>query len=190
MKSIYFRLLEVFLNMANKKMAANDRQAFIISMLKEASTPITASLFAEKTNVSRQVIVQDIAILKAKNEAVVATSRGYIYLEDKTEDHSKQKTIVVKHTPEQTLEELYIIVDHGVTVKDVKVEHPVYGDLTASIRVSNRKEVDQLYQKLNEPNTSHLSSLTNGIHLHTLEADTMDKIEAACKDLKKAKILI
>ena len=172
------------------KMSAEEREKLILTSLKQATAPITASEFAEKANVSRQVIVQDVSILKAKNEPIVATSRGYIYLKQEKEADIKQKTIVVKHTPEQTLEELYIIVDHGVTVKDVSVEHPVYGDLTASIRVSNRKEVEEFYKKLSHPNASHLSTLTNGLHLHTLEADSIDKIDAAIQDLKKAGILV
>lgn len=124
------------------KMSSSERQELIINELKQSKEPITASVFAEKANVSRQVIVQDVSILKAKNEPVVATSQGYIYLGNVADGDMVRKTIAVNHTPEQTLEELYIIVDHGVTVTDVSVDHPVYGDITASIRVSNRKEVD------------------------------------------------
>ncbi|OZU89584.1 transcription repressor NadR [Virgibacillus indicus] len=172
------------------KMASVSRQKLIITLLKDASSPITGSEFAKKTNVSRQVIVQDISILKAKNEPIVATSQGYIYLNSEKEDNLHQKVVVCNHSPDQTLEELYLIVDHGVTVKDVKVEHAVYGDLTASIRVSNRKEVEQFVKKIKETKASYLASLTGGIHLHTLEADSISKIEAACKDLKKAGIMI
>ncbi|MCM3739753.1 transcription repressor NadR [Oceanobacillus luteolus] len=173
-----------------KKMSPQERQKLIITTLESASTPITASEFAEKANVSRQVIVQDVSILKAKNEPIIATSQGYVYLREKAEDSVQRRTIVVRHTPEQTLEELYMIVDHGVTVKDVSVEHPVYGDLTASIMVSNRKEVDLFYEKLQDPKASHLSSLTEGLHLHTLEADSIEKIEAACRELERAGILV
>ena len=174
----------------DKKMSSLERQQLIISSLKEATGPITASEFASIANVSRQVIVQDVSILKAKNEPVLATSQGYIYLKDHAEEKVKSRVIVVQHPPERTLEELYMIVDHGVMVRDVSVEHPVYGDITASIRVSNRREVDMFYEKLTDPNASHLSSLTNGLHLHTLEADSMEKIEAACRDLEKAGILV
>ncbi|RCK12089.1 HTH domain-containing protein [Bacillus licheniformis] len=64
----------------------------------------------------------------------------------------------------------------GVTVKDVTIEHPVYGDLTASIRVSTRKEVADFVKKISSTNAAYLSQLTNGIHLHTLEADDEEKI--------------
>ncbi|WP_087972120.1 transcription repressor NadR [Oceanobacillus rekensis] len=174
---------------AEKKMSSANRQQLIITKLKDAKEPISGSDFAKETNVSRQVIVQDVSILKAKNEPIIATSQGYVYLRD-NKDVLERRVIACKHNDEQTQEELYIIVDHGVTVKDVKVEHAVYGDLTASIRVSNRREVDHFLEKINTSGATYLSSLTDGVHLHTLEADTKDKIEAACQELKKAGILI
>ncbi|MGJ9459734.1 transcription repressor NadR [Oceanobacillus sp. CF4.6] len=173
-----------------KKMSSANRQQLIITKLKEAKKPISGSDFAKETNVSRQVIVQDVSILKAKNEPIIATSQGYLYLNDDKNDSLEQKVIACKHGDEQTLDELYLIVDHGVTIKDVKVEHAVYGDLTASIRVSNRREADQFVEKIHTAGASYLSSLTDGVHLHTIEADATDKIEAACADLKKAGILI
>lgn len=173
----------------NYKMTSSERQQLIRTTLQDRTTPVTASVFAKEANVSRQVIVQDVSILKAKNEPIIATSQGYLYLKEKAED-IKRKTIAVDHTPEDTLEELYLIVDHGVTVKDVHIDHPVYGDITASILVSNRREVDVFHEKLNHPDTVHLSALTNGLHLHTLEADSLDKIEAACKELEEAGILV
>lgn len=171
-------------------MSSARRQELIINSLKESSRPITGSEFSSKTNVSRQVIVQDVSILKAKNEPIIATSQGYIYLKKDADEDVKLQIIAVKHTPEQTRTELNIIVDHGVTVKDVKVEHAVYGDLTASVLVSNRTEVNQFVKKIEEKNATYLLSLTDGIHLHTLAADSLDKIEAACKDLSLAGILL
>lgn len=172
----------------NDKMSASHRRELIINRLRKTNKPITGSEFAEATNVSRQVIVQDISILKAKKEPILATSRGYM-LENKNKNIHKQ-VIAVKHTPAQAEEELNIIVDHGVTVKDVSVEHALYGELTASIMVSNRVEVSQFIYKMNETKAPYLSTLTNGVHLHTLEADSIDKIEAACRSLAAANILL
>ncbi|PAV28881.1 transcription repressor NadR [Virgibacillus profundi] len=172
------------------KMSSTDRQKLIMDMLNQAEHPITGSDFANKTNVSRQVIVQDVSILKAKNEPIIATSQGYLLINQQMNEDLQRMVIVCNHTPEQTKKELYSIVDHGVTVKDVIVEHAIYGDLTASIMVSSRVEVDQFIKKINETNASYLSTLTEGIHLHTLEANTMDKIEAACKTLEEVGILI
>lgn len=176
--------------MKKEKMPTVERQDFILDLLKKATTPLTGSEIAKMTNVSRQIIVQDISILKAKKEPIVATSQGYIYLHEEKGQPLEQMTIVCNHTPEETEKELTIIVDHGVSVKDVIIEHPVYGDLTASIRVSNRKEVDQFIRKIKETNSSYLLTLTGGIHLHTLEADSYDKLEAACRDLQDAGFLV
>src|SRR5690625_5848436 len=99
-----------------------------------------------------------------------------MYKKEQQDNALKQLVIACKHTPEQTREELNIIVDHGVTVKDVKIEHAVYGDLTASIMVSNRKEVEPFIGKIEETHASYLAPLTAGLHLHTLEADSAHKI--------------
>jgi len=172
------------------KMPTGERQDFILDLLKKAENPLTGSEIAKMTNVSRQIIVQDISILKAKKEPIMATSQGYIFLHENKGRPFEQMTIVCNHTPEETEKELNIIVDHGVSVKDVIIEHPVYGDLTASIRVSNRKEVDQFIQKIKETNSSYLLTLTDGIHLHTLEANSYDKLDAACRELQKAGFLV
>ncbi|RKQ29659.1 transcription repressor NadR [Oceanobacillus halophilus] len=172
------------------KISSSERQYLIIKQLKATNSPITGSEFAKKTNVSRQVIVQDVSLLKAKGEPIVATSQGYIYLTQDTNEDLHQIVIVCRHKPEDTKEELYLIVDHGVTIKDVIVEHQVYGDLTASIRVNNRKEVDQFVERIENTSAAYLSTLTDGIHLHTIEADSKEKLEAACKDLEKAGILL
>lgn len=171
------------------KITGKDRQKLIIETLKQQDGPITGSELAKLANVSRQVIVQDISLLKAKNEPILATSQGYIYFKPK-EGHTESVVIACKHTPKQTQEELYILVDHGVFVKDVIVEHPVYGHITASLHVGNRKEVDQFMDKIEQTNASFLSQLTGGVHLHTIEADSTSKLEEASEALKVAGILI
>lgn len=174
----------------DEKMTAAERQEFIISQLKKAKEPISGSQFAKMTNVSRQVIVQDISILKAKKEPIVATSQGYIYFQEEIDKGLEKRVIVCKHAPDQTREELYTIVDHGVTVKNVIVEHPVYGDITADLRLSNRKEVDHFIKKVEETNSPYLLTLRDGLHLHTIEADSVDKLDEVCEELERKGILI
>ncbi|TQS74200.1 transcription repressor NadR [Ornithinibacillus gellani] len=176
--------------MIQKKMSSSDRQQLILERLTNADHPITGSEFAQLTSVSRQVIVQDVSIMKAKKIPIIATSQGYLLVDREAEPAACTQIIVCQHTPEQTKEELYVLVDHGVFVKDVIVEHAVYGDLTASVMVGNRMEVDQFVQRITETEAAYLSTLTKGIHLHTLEADSMEKIIAACQALERAGILI
>ena len=173
-----------------KKMLADERRALLLDMLKNSHQPITGAELAAKTNVSRQIIVGDITLLKAKNEPIIATSQGYLYMQAASQNVQVERTIACNHTPENTEEELNILVDQGVTVKDVRIEHPVYGDLTASIMVSNRREVKQFMEKIHNTNAGYLSELTEGIHLHTIVAPTERALDEAEKAMRSAGFLI
>lgn len=170
------------------RMSPKERQDFILQLLNNKQKPITGGMIAEKTGVSRQVIVQDISILKALNHPIMASSQGYFYVSHQS--NMVRHMIAVNHSPAETKKELYLLVDHGVTVENVIVEHPIYGELTASVMVSTRREVDQFLQNVQETNASYLSELTGGVHLHTLEADSMEKIKKACEELKRENILL
>lgn len=174
--------------MKQHKMPPAERRRYILNLLKNSHEPLTGKSIAEKSGVSRQVIVQDISILKAKDYPIMASSQGYFYMNHKP--NTIRHMIAVHHTPEETEKELYILVDHGITVKNVIVEHPIYGELTASLMVSNRSEVDHFLQTVHDTKASYLSELTEGVHLHTLEADSMNKINLACQKLKEANILL
>ena len=173
-----------------KKILGEERRSFILQVLKDSTTPLTGSDLASRTNVSRQVIVGDITILKAKSEPIIATSQGYIYLRQPSSTTFFQRSIACYHTPDKTEDELNLLVDHGVTVKDVIIEHPVYGDLTASVMVSNRNEVKQFIEKVRSTNASLLSALTEGIHLHTIEAQSEAVLDKAVDALRKEGLLI
>lgn len=171
--------------MDQKKLLGEERRTLLLELLKNSHYPITGSELASRTNVSRQVIVGDITLLKAKNEPIIATSQGYIYLKQGNPAPIFERTIACCHSPEKTETELFLLVDQGVTVKDVKIEHPVYGDLTASIMVSSRQEVKQFIEKVKSTKASLLSALTEGVHLHTISANSeaiLDNAEQALLD--------
>lgn len=172
-----------------KKILGEERRQLILKWLMESNEPITGNELATKTNVSRQVIVQDISILKAREHQIFPTSQGYMYLKPKTASVVRQ-VIACQHGPKDTKEELMIFVEHGVTVLDVIVEHQVYGELTASLRVSNRQEVENFINKISETNASFLSELTEGTHLHTVEAESHKQIDDACRKLKERGFLL
>ncbi|MFJ5715512.1 transcription repressor NadR [Neobacillus sp. NPDC093127] len=172
------------------KILGEERRKYILQLLKDSNVPITGGDIAEKTNVSRQVIVGDITLLKAKNEPIIATSQGYIFLKQSSGIPMVERTIACKHTPKETETELNLIVDHGVLVKDVKIEHAVYGDLTAAIMVSNRQEVKQFVKRLQTTKASLLSELTGGVHLHTISASSEKALEKAEAALKAEGILL
>lgn len=173
-----------------EKILGEKRRKLILSWLKESKEPITGSDLAKKTNVSRQVIVQDISLLKAQNEPIVATAKGYLYLHKPMDEPAYQWVIAVKHAPEDTRKELEILVDHGVTIRDVTVEHPIYGDLKGSLMISTRKEVEQFIKKVESEKATLLSELTGGVHLHTISANSEKQLKEACIELKKAGFLL
>jgi len=171
-------------------MTGEERRAYIIHLLKSSKVPIRGKTLAEKTNVSRQVIVTDIALLKTGNEPIIGTNRGYLFIHDEATTKMHRRVIVCNHTPEQTKSELETIVDFGVTVIDVIVEHPFYGDLTGSLMISSRFDVEQFMSVISTQEASLLSVLTGGVHVHTIEADSVEKLDAACSALKKLGFLL
>jgi len=176
--------------MKGQKVLGNERRELILSWLQSRHEPITGSELAMKTNVSRQVIVGDITLLKAKGEPIIATSQGYLFMKRPEMTNRVERTIACVHHPERTEEELLLLVNHGVSVLDVKIEHSVYGDLTASIMVSTVKEVEQFIEKINTTKASYLSELTDGIHLHTIAASTEEALNQAEKALRENGFLI
>ncbi|MGD6816699.1 transcription repressor NadR [Metabacillus sp. 113a] len=174
----------------NSKIYGDERRERILQLLKKSPAPITGSGLAKEMNVSRQVIVQDISLLKAKSEPIVATSQGYVYMLQHAPRKAAERLIACSHPPERTEEELKIIVDFGAAVKDVSVEHPVYGDITASILVHSRKEADEFLAKIKNTQSFYLSQLTEGVHMHTISADSEDILDEVCNALDEAGFLI
>lgn len=171
------------------KMTGEKRREYILQWLKESSEPITGSVLADKTNVSRQVIVQDISLLKAKNEPIIATAQGYVYIQP-SDDRKARRVIACCHLPNQTEDELNIMVDQGATVLDVIVEHPIYGEIKASLMLRSRRDVSQFLRQISETKASLLSQLTDGTHLHTIEAETVEQLDEVCEAMEQAGYLL
>ena len=150
-------------------MTAIERRNAIYQVLS-ADTPISATALAGRFGVTRQVVVGDIALLRAEGRSVIATPRGYII----PVPDGFVRTIACVHNAQQTRDELNAMVDCGCTVIDVVVEHPVYGQLTAPLAISSRYDVEQFIEKMTSASASPLSALTEGIHLHTLSCPDED----------------
>lgn len=166
--------------------AASRRQA-ILDRLRTADRPVSASALAAGLNVSRQIIVGDIALLRAGGAEISATPRGYV-LPRATDGITR--TIACRHALAQTGQELDILVDNGCTVLDVIVEHPVYGQLTGQLQISSRYDVEQFLARIRGSDAAPLSMLTGGLHLHTLCCPNEDAYTRACAALKAAGLLL
>lgn len=156
-----------------------DRKAAIIEAIRTSETPVSASALARKLHVSRQIIVGDIALIRASGTQIIATPRGYVW---ERSNAGSERKIAVLHAPQQMREELYTIVDQGAEVVDVIVEHPTYGQLVGQLQLSSRYDVDQFIDRMqgNEP----LSQLTHGVHLHTIrcrDAAVFERVENALR---------
>lgn len=150
-------------------MNAGERREEISKLLQQADRPLSASRIAAHCKVSRQIIVGDIALLRAGGLNILATPRGYV-LENAEPDGSAQfeRSIACQHTSDGMLDELYTIIDNGGAVLDVTVEHSVYGQICAPLHLFSRYDVNAFQDKLFRTKSSPLSALTNGIHLHRI----------------------
>ncbi|MDX8046548.1 transcription repressor NadR [Gracilibacillus sp. S3-1-1] len=173
-----------------KKLTGSSRRDNLLIWLKESNVPLTGAELANKANVSRQVIVQDISLLKAHNHPIIATSNGYLYIKGENQQQAYRRVIACKHDSKDTKEELYTIVDNGAMVEDVIIEHPIYGDLKASLMISSRADVDQFIHKIEKENASYLLELTDGIHNHTITANEEWKIEKAYRAVKEKGFIV
>lgn len=151
-------------------MTAAQRRSAIYEQLTRADAPISATALAQRFSVTRQVVVGDIALLRAEGHRITATPRGYMI----PSETGLLRTIACHHSGEDTQKELFAMVDCGCTVLDVIVEHPVYGQLTAPLALSSRYDVEQFVQRMADSHAQPISALTDGVHLHTLSCPSED----------------
>lgn len=167
---------------------SDQRRRRIVASIRSHRGPLSGSELAKRLRVSRQCLVQDIAILRAAGEEIVATPRGYRLPDAAGDTH--RAVLACRHSPERTEEELQILVDHGVTVLDVIVEHPLYGELRGSLMIESRADVKDFLKQVKATHASMLSSLTHGVHLHTVEASRPEMISRARTQLRARGILL
>ena len=167
----------------------NDRRQDVFELLKASERTVSAADLALKCGVTRQVIVADIALLRASNIDIVSTNRGYIL---KANLPSKPRRVFkVSHDMTRTLDELNSIVDAGGRLLDVIVNHPVYGDLKADLNISNRRQVSIFMDKMDLDGNKPLSLLTDDyIHYHTVEADSEEDLDYIEEVLAKEGFLV
>ena len=152
------------------------RRAALLRLLAGGG-PIAGDVAARRFGVSRQAIVHDVAILRAEGAPIVATVRGYLLAP--AAPASPRAVVAVRHRPEDAETELTTLVDLGVRVLDVIVEHPVYGELRGELHLGSRRDIQAWVDATRESGVHLLSELTDGVHLHTLEADSADSLELA-----------
>lgn len=159
------------------------RQQRLLDELRAASGAITGAELAVRCEVTRQVVVHDIALLRASGMPILSTPQGY-RLEGGTSLQVRE-VVAVAHPPALTGAELYTFVDHGIQVVDVVVPHPLYGEIVGGLHLSSRRDVDIFLRQLAESKASLLSSLTDGYHLHTVLCNDYAQLREAEAALKR-----
>lgn len=166
-------------------MEGETRRLNIVQLLSTSDKPMSGTELAKAFGVSRQVIVQDIALLRAIDKNILSTNKGYVLYDPKAGLRSAKRSFSVCHEDAQIADELYTIVDYGGTVLDVVIEHEVYGQITADLFLKKRIDVDEFVKKLQSNQAKPLNLLTGGNHVHTVEAEDEATLDAIAEALKK-----
>jgi len=167
-------------------MDATTRRKQILDTISRADTPTTAIALATQLGVSRQVIVGDIALLRAGGHEITATARGYVADQKPTDGHQYKGTVASRHASKDTKAELYQIVDLGGIVLDVTVDHEIYGNITGSLNIKSREDVDKFINRLKSSQDKLLLELSkHGEHRHTIVCRDKDHFDSIVQALSR-----
>ncbi|MGL4345250.1 MAG: transcription repressor NadR [Cellulosilyticaceae bacterium] len=164
-------------------MDGQDRRAELLKILNVGTKPVSGVALGKKFGISRQVVVQDVALLRAEGYDILATARGYIL--NKEAGHLAVRMISVKHDEQQLQDELNTIVDNGGRVKNVIISHSIYGDVVGDLMLKNRRDVQAFVAKVKADGAPPLSNLTDGVHIHTIEAANEEELDIIEEELRK-----
>ena len=167
-------------------MDAVQRRNAIMEELHRGNGPVSAGTLAERFGVSRQIVVGDVALLRASGANITATARGYVLNRPREGIH----TVACCHDMSRMEEELLLMVDYGCTVEDVIVEHSVYGQITGQLGLSSRYEVKEFMCRVKQMGARPLSDLTDGIHVHTVRCSDPGAWDGLLKALRQAGFLV
>ncbi len=167
-------------------MTGSDRRQEILKNIKESDRPVSGSKLAKDYDVSRQVIVQDIALLRASGYDIISTNRGYV-LEGQT---CAERVFKVRHTDAQLETELCTIIDLGGQVKNVMVNHKVYGHIEAELGITSRRKVKEFLADIKSGKSTPLKNITSDYHYHTVTADSEETLDLIEDELRKLGFLV
>lgn len=167
-------------------MKAEKRREEILSLMGNTENPLPANVLAERFKVSRQVIVQDIAILRANGYDITSTNRGYLL----TSKVRATRVFKCRHTFDEIVDEGVLIIESGGRIENIFVNHRLYGRISARLDLYNRMHVEELYRSLVSGASKPLMSVTDGYHYHTVSADSEDMLDIIEDKLREKGFLI
>ncbi len=154
-------------------MKAVERRQAIVNRLLSADGAVSGATLAAECGVSRQIIVQDIKVLKGSGYDILSTHSGYIMQRSPL----TERVFKLHHTTEQTEDELSLIVGYGGTVVDVFVWHKVYGRVSAPLNIFSRRHIEQFIEGVRTGKSTELMNITGGYHYHTVRADSEEALD-------------
>lgn len=171
-------------------LSGEERRTEIIRILEESVKPVSGTKLAARLDVSRQVIVQDIALLRAVNKNILATNKGYVIFREKCPYEKKRRTVCVCHSDEEILDEFYCVIDFGAKLLDCTVEHEIYGQISVELDIESKEDAVKFADQLRNTRNKSLNILTGGIHYHTIEAGSGRILDAVERALDEAGYLV
>lgn len=166
-------------------MHPTQRREGLLQWLREAGAPQTGTQLAERFGVSRQVIVQDMAVIRASMPGILSTTKGYAMQQENT----CTREFKVRHRQDQAADELNLIVDCGGRVKNISISHRVYGRISAEMDIRSRQDVREFTEALASSHSTVLSTATSGYHYHLVEAANTQRLDLIGRELEKAGFL-
>ncbi|PRR81552.1 transcription repressor NadR [Clostridium vincentii] len=164
-----------------------ERREDIIKLLISNNKALKGTVMADSYRVTRQIIVKDIAILRAKGNKIIATPDGYIIGK---EDNRIKQIIAVTHDESKLGQELNIVIKYGGIIEDVIVEHPLYGEIKGMLMIKNLNDLEKFLINYKKSDAKLLSLLTKGVHIHTISADTESNMKLILEELNKNGFII
>ena len=155
-------------------MKGEERRKQLLNILSSSNNPVSGGTLSKELNVSRQIIVQDISLLRANGATIFSTNKGYLLQEDR----KYSRVFKVYHTDDQVEEELSTIVDAGGQIRDVFVYHKVYGVLKADMGIKSRRDIRAYMEEISTGKSSLLKNVTSGYHYHTIDAESEEILDA------------
>lgn len=171
-------------------MTGENRRFQILQMLKDQALPLSGNALAKAFGVSRQVIVQDIALMRAENHSILSTNKGYLYRSPEAENTMPKRVFYVKHTTDQVEEEFLPITELGGKVLDVAVEHEIYGYIRVDLLIETPQDARDFAQKLRSCRDNPLKVLTDDCHYHTVAAPSERLLDLIESELREKGILL
>lgn len=167
-----------------------ERRHAIIEYLTPAQTPVNGTELAKHFGVSRQVIVQDIALLRAQNYPIWSTNKGYMLSKPQEKPEGCRRVIAVQHTQEQTIDEMQSIVDFGGRMLDIFIDHDLYGEIRAELIINDLQDAIDFCERMNHCDSKPLKVLTGDTHYHTIVAPSEKAMQMILAELKEKGILM